>query len=178
MNGARSSGIRCLWILRGTGDSHLGYAGRIETQTKGKVESGVKYLRRNLLCGLQGRELHSFTDMNAQLREWVACVTNQRVHGRTRDQVAVRWDVEQFGLQSLSGRLSYPYVGDWGSIFGDSIIARAILDRLLHPSTMINIRGESYRVKERRRAGPVPARERERASSNSLASEPVASKTR
>lgn len=79
-------------------------------QTKGKVESGVKYVRRNFLCGLQGREPSSLVDMNAQLREWVACVANQRVHGTTRDQVAVRWDVEQFGLQSLSGRLSYPYM--------------------------------------------------------------------
>ncbi len=49
--------------------------------------------------------------------------------------------------------------GDWGSIFGDPIIATAILDRLLHHSTTINIRGESYRLKERRRAGLLPTRE-------------------
>jgi transposase len=49
-------------------------------QTKGKVESGVKYLRRNFLCGLQGREPHSLADMNAQLREWISTVANQRVH--------------------------------------------------------------------------------------------------
>jgi len=79
-------------------------------QTKGKVESGVKYLRRNFLCGLQGREPHSLTDMNAQLREWISTVANQRVHGTTREQVAVRWDVEQFSLQAIAGRLSYPYV--------------------------------------------------------------------
>lgn len=46
--------------------------------------------------------------------------------------------------------------GDWGSIFGDPIIATAILDRLLHHSTTINIRGESYRLKDRRRAGLFP----------------------
>jgi len=46
--------------------------------------------------------------------------------------------------------------GDWGSIFGDPIIATAILDRLLHHSTTINIRGESYRLKDRRRAGLLP----------------------
>ncbi len=50
--------------------------------------------------------------------------------------------------------------GDWGSIFGDPIIATAILDRLLHHSTTINIRGESYRLKERRRAGLLPTPER------------------
>jgi DNA replication protein DnaC len=32
-------------------------------------------------------------------------------------------------------------------------IASAILDRLLHHSTTITIRGESYRLKEKRRAG-------------------------
>jgi DNA replication protein DnaC len=37
--------------------------------------------------------------------------------------------------------------GDWGSIFDNPIIATAILDRLLHHSMTINIRGESYRVK-------------------------------
>jgi Mu transposase-like protein len=79
-------------------------------QTKGKVKSGVKYARQNFLCGLQGREPNSLVDMNAQLREWVACVANRRVHVTTRDKVAVRWDVEQFRLQSLGGRLSYPYV--------------------------------------------------------------------
>ena len=46
--------------------------------------------------------------------------------------------------------------GEWGSIFGDPIIATAILDRLLHHSTTVNIRGESYRLKERRKAGLVP----------------------
>lgn len=42
---------------------------------------------------------------------------------------------------------------DWGAVFGDQTIAAAILDRLLHHSTTINIRGESYRLKERKRAG-------------------------
>ena len=37
---------------------------------------------------------------------------------------------------------------------------------------------ESYRLKERRKAGLVPAREQERAASNSLASDSVAPKTR
>ena len=50
----------------------------------------------------------------------------------------------------LTSNKSY---ADWGTIFGDNIIATAILDRLLHHSTTINIRGESYRLKERRKAG-------------------------
>ncbi len=60
------------------------------------------------------------------------------------------------GSIMLTSNKSY---GDWGGIFGDPIIATAILDRLLHHSTTINIRGESYRLKDRRRAGLLPARD-------------------
>ena len=42
---------------------------------------------------------------------------------------------------------------DWGETFNDPVIATAILDRLLHYSTTLNIKGESYRLKEKRRAG-------------------------
>ena len=42
---------------------------------------------------------------------------------------------------------------DWGEVFGEQVIATAILDRLLHHATTINIKGESYRLKEKRRAG-------------------------
>lgn len=38
--------------------------------------------------------------------------------------------------------------GQWGEIFGDA--TAAILDRLLHHSTTINIKGESYRIKDRK----------------------------
>jgi DNA replication protein DnaC len=42
---------------------------------------------------------------------------------------------------------------DWGEVFGDQVLAIAILDRLLHHSSTINIKGESFRLKEKRRAG-------------------------
>ena len=44
-------------------------------------------------------------------------------------------------------------VGEWGSVFGDAVVATAILDRLLHHSHVITIRGESYRLREKRRSG-------------------------
>lgn len=43
--------------------------------------------------------------------------------------------------------------GLWGEIFGDSVLATAILDRLLHHSSTVNIKGESYRIKEKKKAG-------------------------
>lgn len=42
---------------------------------------------------------------------------------------------------------------DWGDVFNDPVLATAVLDRLLHYSTTLNIKGESYRLKEKRKAG-------------------------
>lgn len=54
----------------------------------------------------------------------------------------------------LTSNKSY---GEWGQIFGEHVLATAILDRLLHHSTTVNIRGESFRLKERRKAGLLAA---------------------
>lgn len=42
---------------------------------------------------------------------------------------------------------------DWGEVFNDHVLATAVLDRLLHHATTLNIKGESYRLKEKRKAG-------------------------
>lgn len=54
------------------------------------------------------------------------------------------------GAIILTSNKSY---GDWADIFADQILAAAILDRLLHFSTTLNIRGQSYRLREKRKAG-------------------------
>lgn len=46
-------------------------------------------------------------------------------------------------------------VNEWGEIFGDSVVAAAILDRLLHHSQVLTIRGDSYRLKAKRKSGLV-----------------------
>jgi len=57
------------------------------------------------------------------------------------------------GALILTSNRSYT---EWGQIFGgDTVIASAILDRLLHHSVTLNIKGESYRLKEKRKAGFV-----------------------
>ncbi len=49
----------------------------------------------------------------------------------------------------------------WGDVFGDRVIATAILDRLLHHAVTVNIRGNSYRLKEKLKAGLVRSEEAE-----------------
>ncbi len=48
-------------------------------------------------------------------------------------------------------------VGDWGMVLGDPVVATAILDRLLHHSHVLTIRGDSYRLREKRRSGLLKA---------------------
>jgi DNA replication protein DnaC len=46
-------------------------------------------------------------------------------------------------------------VTHWGTVFGDEVLAAAILDRLLHHSHTMVIQGESYRLKQKKKAGLV-----------------------
>ena len=40
---------------------------------------------------------------------------------------------------------------EWGEIFGDDVIASAMLDRFLHHCHVLSLKGESYRMKSRNR---------------------------
>lgn len=46
--------------------------------------------------------------------------------------------------------------GEWGELMGDIPLATAILDRLLHHAHVVNIRGQSYRLKTRAKIGMNP----------------------
>lgn len=61
--------------------------------------------------------------------------------------VAARYERGSIILTSNKG------FAEWGEVLGDPVIATAILDRLLHHSHVLNIRGESYRLREKKRAG-------------------------
>ena len=56
---------------------------------------------------------------------------------------------------------SNKYFSDWGKLLSDNILATALLDRLLHHAHVVNIRGQTYRLRERWKAGvqPVPPAE-------------------
>src|SRR3989454_11664590 len=58
-------------------------------QTKGKVESGVKYIKRNALAGRRFRDLE---ELNAYLLTWCMNVADQRVHGTTHDRPFARFE--------------------------------------------------------------------------------------
>lgn len=74
---------------------------------------------------------------------------------------AMEDDVAHYFFQIVSNRYekgsiiltSNKSYGSWGDVFGNNVVATAILDRLLHHSTTINIKGDSYRIREKKKAG-------------------------
>jgi DNA replication protein DnaC len=59
------------------------------------------------------------------------------------------------GAMILTSNLTF---GSWDQAFaGDPVLTAAMLDRLLHDSTVVAIQGESYRLKDKRRAGLLKA---------------------
>jgi transposase len=73
-------------------------------QTKGKVESGVKYVKRNFLPGRVFRDLEDF---NEQLSAWLAEVADVRVHGTTHERPIDRFAREAAELARRSDQPSF-----------------------------------------------------------------------
>jgi len=87
---------------------HWGFAVRLcrpyRAKTKGKVESGVKYLKRNFV---PGRRFVDLEDFNAQLAAWQAQVADLRVHGTTHQPPIERFAGEVGALIPYAGRRSF-----------------------------------------------------------------------
>ncbi len=67
------------------------------------------------------------------------------------DRESARYERDGIILTSNNG------FGEWGELLADSVIASAVLGRLLHHSHMLNIRSESYRLRAKRQAGLFPS---------------------
>ncbi len=88
--------------------AHWGFEPRVcrpyRAQTKGKVESGVKYIKGNFLPGRSFRDL---ADFNEQLRSWLADIADVRIHGTTHEAPIARFAREAAALTPLAGRASF-----------------------------------------------------------------------
>lgn len=61
-------------------------------QTKGKVESGVKYVKRNALAG---RRFESFEALNVWLDRWARTIADERIHGTTHERPCERFERDE-----------------------------------------------------------------------------------
>jgi transposase len=70
-----------------------------DARKKGKVESGVKYVKRNFFVGREGSDVE---DVRRELARWVREIAGQREHGTThRRPLATFEDVERAALRGL-----------------------------------------------------------------------------
>jgi transposase len=87
---------------------HWGFTPRLcqpyRAQTKGKVESGVKYVKRNFVPGRVFRDLDDF---NAQLAAWQVEVADLRVHGTTHQRPLDRFAEEARSLVPTAAHPSF-----------------------------------------------------------------------
>lgn len=85
---------------------YWGFAPRLcqpyRAQTKGKVESGVKYLKRNFLVG---REFLDDVHLGEDLLGWMTTTADQRIHGTTHERPIERFATER---PHLVGTASHP----------------------------------------------------------------------
>ena len=98
-------------------------------QTKGKVESGVKYVKRNFLPGRRFRDLIDFND---QLRAWLAEVADVRVHGTTHQRPIDRFADEAAALVRTAGQPSF--------------LAAMVRDRVVADDWLVSIDTNRYSV--------------------------------
>lgn len=73
-------------------------------RTKGKVESGIKYVKRNFFA-LYGRKFQSLEELNAKLERWALEVADERIHGTTHEKPSVRFKGER--LLPFEGKAPY-----------------------------------------------------------------------
>jgi DNA replication protein DnaC len=140
---------------------------------------GVGKTHLSVAIGIQAIE-HGygvyFTSMHRLLEDLRVAHEERRLERRLRVYLAPKLlIIDEFGylpLDKLGATLLFQLVaaryergsilltsnqsfGEWGEVLGDPVIATAILDRLLHHSHVINIRGESYRLREKRKSGLI-----------------------
>src|ERR1019366_1668355 len=66
------------------------------------------------------------------------------------DQASANWIFQVVSRRYEKGSIvltSNRGFGDWNQVFADPVVASAIVDRLLHTATVLNIRGASYRMR-------------------------------
>ena len=90
-------------------------------QTKGKVESGVKYVRRNMWPSMRFTD---DADLNRQALEWCDSVANRRIHGTTHRVPREMLSEERSHLGRLSGRGALaPYLREDRKVARDGFVS-------------------------------------------------------
>jgi len=130
---------------------------------------------------LQGMSVlfYALPDLIQQLtRDAKADRLNQRLQALARPQLLILDEVGYFSLDKRAAHFLFQLISrryqrgsivltsnksytDWGDVFSDTVLAAALLDRLLHQSVTVNIHGASFRLKDKLKlnTAPLPPKE-------------------
>jgi DNA replication protein DnaC len=143
----------------GVGKTHLAIALGVLTAEMGHriyFTSAIELARRMaraLAENRLSREIKNLTRPKLLIIDEVGYLTLETTHASLLFQAIC----ERYEKQQPIVLTSNKAFADWNQVFaGDAIMASAALDRLLHRSTVINIRGDSYRLKEKRKSKTTP----------------------
>jgi DNA replication protein DnaC len=130
---------------------------------------------------LQGRSVlfYALPDLIQQLaRDAKTDRLSQRLQALARPQLLILDEMGYFSLDKRSAHFLFQLVSrryqrgsiiltsnksytEWGDIFSDTVLAAALLDRLLHQSLTVNVRGSSYRLKDKLKVISPPHKTKE-----------------
>jgi transposase len=120
---------------------YWGFAPRLcrpyRPQTKGKIENGIGYVRKNFLTSMLGTSNvsnGSVPDLKVALQRWLCEVANVRIHGTTHQKVNDAWEREKSSLTPVGARPPYPLLD-----------AREVLRRVARDA-YVSFEGSRYSV--------------------------------
>jgi hypothetical protein len=111
-------------------------------QTKGKVESGVKYFKGNFL---PGREFIDDVHLHEQLAEWMATIADVRIHGTTHERPIDRFAQEQPVLLPTTSQPSFRLEAPLARIVADDWLVSVDTNRYSVPFLPIGQAVEVHR---------------------------------
>ena len=132
----------------GVGKTHLGIALGVAATEAGyrtyftSAVDMVQALQSAHLEGLAALKLRTFVQPSLLVIDELGYLPMDQASANWIFQVVTRrYDKGSIVLTSNRG------FADWGQVFSDAVVATAIVDRLLHNATVVNIRGRSYRMR-------------------------------
>jgi transposase len=110
-------------------------------RTKGKVESGVKYLKRNFL---PGREFIDDLHLSEEILTWMTTIADQRIHGTTHERPMDRFVAERAHLVAITHHPAFRLEATYPRVVADDFLVNLDTNRYSVPFRFI---GRTVEVK-------------------------------
>jgi DNA replication protein DnaC len=137
----------------GVGKTHIGIALGIAA-----TEAGYRTYfttASDLVAALQGAHLEGNSSAKMRTFTGPSVLVIDELGYLPMDQGSAHWIFQVVSRRYERGSIvltSNRGFSDWGQVFADQVVAAAILDRLLHSATVVNIKGRSYRMRRHQAA--------------------------